>query len=229
MTKALNISHDETHTDNGVGIQVACQQCDVLINIPELGEGEQATCISCGAVLAVRSSFGSGLSLACALASIVMLALAYVYPFLTLEANGLGHQLSLITLPETMYENGRPEIAASIVLLTLVFPMLLMLLNISVLIPFHFGLTAPRYATAVMRWSHHLAHWSMVDVFVIGVLASLTKIVSLADITLGVGFWSYMTFAVLALVSLWHFDRPPLWQWIEPHVHRGERSSGVTG
>ncbi len=208
---------------------MACQMCDVLVEIPELGAGEQAECTACGAVLSARSTFGTGLSLACALASLFMLALAYVYPFLTLESRGLTHKLSLVTLPDTMLEFGRPEIAVSIVLLTLVFPTILTLLNMSVLIPFHFGMKAPGYVIPVLRWSHHLTHWSMVDVFVIGVLASLTKIISLADITLGIGFWSYMAFALLGLVSLWHFDRSPLWHWAKPHRRHGEHKAGAPG
>ena len=219
----------DCQSHNGTKVQVACLMCDVLVEIPELRAGEQGECISCGAVLAARSTYGPGLSLACALASLFMLVLAYGYPFLTLESSGLGHELSLVTLPATMVEFGRPEIGVSIVLLTLVFPTVLTLLNISVLIPFYLGITAPHYATAVMRWSHHLSHWSMVDVFVIGVLASLTKIISLADITLGIGFWAYMAFALLGLVSLWHFDRAPLWHWVKPHIDHGEYSKGVTG
>ena len=218
----------DSHEHNGTEVHVACLMCDVLVEIPELGPGEQGACTGCGAVLSARSTYGPGLSLACALASLVMLALAYVYPFLTLESSGLGHQLSLISLPETMLAFGRPEIAVSIVLLTLVFPTILTLLNISVLIPFHFGMKAPDYAIPVLRWSHHLTSWSMVDVFVIGVLASLTKIISLADITLGIGFWAYMAFALLGLVSLWHFDRSPLWHWTEPHIRHGEHKAGIT-
>lgn len=224
MSQVVN----DCHAHNGTETQIACLMCDVLVEVPELGAGEQGACVGCGAVLAARSTYGTGLSLACALASLVMLALAYVYPFLTLESSGLGHELSLVTLPATMFEFGRPEIGVSIILLTLVFPTVLTLLNISVLIPFHLGWTAPQYATAVMRWSHHLSHWSMVDVFVIGVLASLTKIISLADITLGIGFWAYMSFALLGLVSLWHFDRSPLWHWVEPHIGHGEYSKGAT-
>lgn len=228
MTIGSDISHNEDSPDDESGVEVACLMCDVLVEIPKLEAGEQGACIACGAVLAARSTYGSGLSLACALASLVMLSLAYVYPFLTLESNGLGHRLSLVTLPATMFEFGRPEIGVSIVLLTLVFPTLLMLLNIVVLIPYHLGLTAPDYAIPVMRWSHHLSHWSMVDVFVVGVLASLTKIISLADITLGIGFWAYMTFALLTMVSLWHFDRSPLWDWVEPHIRHAQHHKGVT-
>ena len=65
--------------------------------------------------------------------------------------------------------------------------------------------------------------------FVISVLASLSKLIGLADLEFGVGFWAYMLFAGLVLVSLWHFDRAPLWHWILPdlpHVH--DHSSATT-
>ncbi|OED36459.1 hypothetical protein AB833_28040 [Chromatiales bacterium (ex Bugula neritina AB1)] len=199
--------------------QIACQHCDMLVQTPELKAGEQAMCPGCGAVVAVRSYGGSGLSLACALASLIMLALSYAYPFLSLGSGGLEHRISLINLPETMFTNGRPIIAVALLLFTLVIPAVMMLVNISVLIPYHFDLEVPSYTVPALRWSHHLTHWSMVEVFVIGVLASLTKIISLADVDLGIGFWAYMLFALLVIISLWHFDRPPLWHWVDPHRH----------
>lgn len=206
---------------------IACQRCDSIVDIPVLKAGEQAQCPTCSAPIAVRSLGGAGLSLATALASLVMLLLACRYPFLTLGSIGITHEISLIEVPELLVENGRPVIAVVFLLLTVVFPCILMLLNIYLLVPYHFAMTVPPAAVVILRWSHHLGHWSMVDVFVISILASLSKLIGLADLSFGVGFWAYMLFSVSVLVSLWHFDRPPLWRWIRPeaHLHSGIHAS----
>ena len=201
---------------------IGCERCDSIVDIPALQPGEEALCPVCSAPIAVRSFGGSGASLACALAALVMLVLSFRYPFLTLGSIGITHEVTLIQVPSILVDNGRPVVALIYLLLTITVPILLMLLNIYLLVPFHFGLDVPPAAVVTLRWSHHLGHWSMVDVFVISVLASLSKLIGLADITFGIGFWTYMFFAGLVLVSLWHFDRPPLWHWIQPDVsHTG--------
>ncbi len=201
---------------------VGCQRCDSLVEIPALRPGEQAECHTCSAPIAVRSLGGSGVSLACALASLVMLGISCRYQFITLGSIGITHEISLLEVPAILVDNGRPVIALVYLLLTITVPVVLMLLNIYLLVPYHFEMSVPPAAVVTLRWSHHLGHWSMVDVFVISVLASLSKLIGLADITFGVGFWAYMCFAGLLLVSLWHFDRPPLWHWIHPDVkHSG--------
>ena len=207
---------------------IICQRCDLIVDIPALRAGEQAQCPVCSAPIAVRSLGGSGVSLACALAALVMLILSYRYPFLSLGSIGISHELSLIQVPEILVANGRPLIALVFLLLTVAIPVFLMLLNIYLLIPYHFGMSVPPVAVWALRWSHHLGHWSMVDVFVISVLASLSKLIGLADLAFGVGFWAYMLFAGLVLVSLWHFDRPPLWHWIHPdEAHMHDHSSAT--
>ncbi len=208
---------------------IVCQRCDSIVDIPALQAGEQAECPMCSAPIAVRSLGGSGVSLACAVASLVMLMLSYRYPFLSLGSIGITHEISLIEVPEILVANGRPFIALVFLVLTVAVPIILMLLNIYLLIPYHFSMAVPPSAVWALKWSHHLGHWSMVDVFVISVLASLSKLIGLADLEFGVGFWAYMLFAGLVLVSLWHFDRAPLWHWILPdlpHVH--DHSSATT-
>ena len=141
---------------------IACQRCDLIVDIPALQAGEQAQCPVCNAPFVVRSLGGSAVSLACALAALVMLLLSCRYSFLSLGSIGITHELSLIEVPAILVENGRPIIALLFLLLTIAVPVVLMLLNIFLLIPYHFDKPVPAAAVGVLKWSHHLGHWSMV-------------------------------------------------------------------
>jgi paraquat-inducible protein A len=47
------------------------------------------------------------------------------------------------------------------------------------------------------RWAHQLEPWAMADIFMVGVVVSLVKVNSLANLEAGLAFW-----ALLALVGV---------------------------
>jgi paraquat-inducible protein A len=57
--------------------------------------------------------------------------------------------------------------------------------------------------------------WSMVEVFVIGVLVSLVKIGAMATVILGISFWSYVAFALCFIGTFTNLDRFSMWRRIE--------------
>ncbi|WP_413701759.1 PqiA/YebS family transporter subunit [Psychromonas sp. KJ10-10] len=58
--------------------------------------------------------------------------------------------------------------------------------------------------------------WLMVDVFLLGVLVSLIKIASLADITLGYSFYAYCIYTVLVVKCVSLVDKSWLWDQFIP-------------
>lgn len=60
--------------------------------------------------------------------------------------------------------------------------------------------------------------WLMVDVFLIGVLVSLIKIASLADIGMGTSFWAFCVYTVLVVKCISMVDRSWLWGHFIPAV-----------
>ena len=57
--------------------------------------------------------------------------------------------------------------------------------------------------------------WSMVEVFVIGVIVSLVKIGAMATVVLGISFWAYVAFALCFAAMLVNLDRVQIWREIE--------------
>jgi len=62
-----------------------------------------------------------------------------------------------------------------------------------------------------MHLLRQLRPWSMVEVFLIGVLVTIIKIGSLADVVLQPGIWSFGVLTAL-LTALAGFDTRELWQ-----------------
>ena len=58
-------------------------------------------------------------------------------------------------------------------------------------------------------------NWSMVEVFIIGVIVSLVKIAAMATVVLGISFWAYAGFTICFTLAVSNLDRFQCWERIE--------------
>ena len=194
--------------------RLACVECDLLVTLGELGPGDRAACPRCGHVLSARIPEGLTRSMAFAIAAMVLLVMANLFPFLSLEASGLE---SVMTLPRASYElarDGYGAMAALIVGVILLAPGLMILCAVALAGPLVKGKSAP-WLVPAGRLLFGLGPWAMVEVFVVGVIVSLIKISHLATVHLGVSFWSYVGFALCFTFAMSSLDRLEVWSEIE--------------
>jgi len=202
--------------DGGRGApeRTACIECDLVVAIGELRDGERAMCPRCGHVITALRRDGFTRSLAFALAAGVLLVVANAFPFAALEAKGLEQ---VMTLPQTAVELARGGTAPLAVLVLgpiVVVPALILVTLVALLVPLRRRRSVP-WLVPAGRLLFLLSPWSMVEVFVIGVLVSLVKIGAMASVVLGLSFWAYVGFVVCFSASLASIDRLATWREIE--------------
>lgn len=194
--------------------RTACLHCDRPIEVGELGEGERAICPRCGNRVTAYRTDGLERALAFALAAAVLLALANAFPFLAFKAKGLE---SVMTLPSTavaLYGDGYAALAVLVLGLIVGIPALMLGTIVALVVPLLGGRGAP-WLVPAGRLLSVLSSWSMVDVFLIGVIVSLVKIGQMATVVLGISFWSYVGFGLCFVATLSNLDRLELWREIE--------------
>ncbi|PCH53186.1 MAG: hypothetical protein COC20_00635 [Cellvibrionales bacterium] len=198
---------------------LACPSCDLLFDVAELKDGETASCSRCGHFLTKYRSDELDRVLAFASSALILLALACIYPFMSLKAGGLE---SMMTLPQTalnLWDYGMPFlaflVAAFIIFIPAVIVSLILVLVIALISERHYSWLSP-----VGRLIYTLQSWSMVEVFFIGVLVSLVKVGHLATIVMGVSFWAYAAFSLCFILTLSGLDRAQCWTRIEALGHR---------
>ncbi len=195
-------------------IRIGCAECDLLVTIDPLSHGERASCPRCGHLLTENTEDGMTRSLAFALAAAVLLAMSMSFPFLSLEASGLEQ---VMTLPRSAYELYRDGFLAVAILVMgpiIVVPAMMISALVALLLGIRRGKPA-RWLVPTGRFLFFLNPWSMVEVFVIGVLVSLVKIGAMATVILGLSFWAYVIFAICFIATLTNLDRVQLWDRIE--------------
>lgn len=194
--------------------RTACLECDLILTLGSLAEGHRAECPRCGHLISVHRVDWQSRAIAFAIAAAVLLVFANSFPFLSLRASGLE---SVMTLPQTaaeLYDEGYWTIAVLVMAPTVVIPALVLAVLASILVPLRIGRPVP-WLVPGGRLFYVLSPWSMVEVFVIGVMVSLVKIGAMAKVVIGISFWAYVGFALCFTAAIAALDRVQLWRDIE--------------
>ncbi|MEJ2764722.1 paraquat-inducible protein A [Photobacterium sp. MCCC 1A19761] len=205
-------------------VLVGCEECGLVTVLPPLAGGQKALCPRCGHLLAKHISLPFQRPLAYGIASLIMLILSVSFPFMSFSVQGISQEITLLHAAE-MLSQFRNSLLAALLLLTVVILPAWYLSTVLYL----YWLAGRRYqgidVQPVTAFQKRLCRmmsvaepWLMVDVFLIGVLVSLIKISSLADVGLGMSFWAFCIYTLLVVKCVSMVDRTWLWLQLEPMV-----------
>ncbi|NMY91667.1 paraquat-inducible protein A [Pseudomonas oryzihabitans] len=196
---------------------VICEHCDSVHRLGPLVLGERAHCLRCGALLYRASRLDIQGLLALAIAAAVLFVIANVSPILQLKLSGLHSESTLLGSVMAM-RGGFSEVMGLVVAMTLfVVPLLQIVLLLWVLSFAQAGHRAPGFAKAMVTL-HYLRPWSMIEVFVLGTLVAMIKLIGLVHVVIGAGLFGMVGLMVVLLIIAKR-DLHPLWDAV------GERDS----
>ena len=209
--------HRSTYVSSPVQY-TACHECDWLMLVPPLQPGEQAVCPRCEHKLSALPTEARLQPLVYSIAALIMLLCSNLFPFLGMAVKGMHQDMTLYQTATTLLEEQHPTLALTVYLFMQILPAICLLLIC--LIYSRLGQwRGKRLRKRYTLWLFRLIPWCMVEVFLIGVLVSLIKIASLADIELGYSFWAYVLFSLLMLKAFSVIDRDWLWWQQSGPIH----------
>jgi paraquat-inducible protein A len=192
---------------------IICEQCDTVHRAQPLKPRQSARCVRCGALLYRHSRLSLQAMLAVTLASLIVFVIANGYPIVTLESHGERSQTTLLGAVLAADDAGIGAVAVAAAAMVFLFPLLQMLLFVYVLLPL-VQRRVPRGFGFAMHLLRHIEPWSMVEVFVLGVLVAVVKLGGLATVIPQPGLWAFAALTVL-LTVLNGFDARALWDAAE--------------
>jgi paraquat-inducible protein A len=189
---------------------IACHECDLLQREAALPRGGLVRCWRCGAELYRSHPQGGERSLAFALAALAVMVIANAFPIVGLEINGELVQATLFGTVLALYESGMRPVAALVFVTTMATPMLVLLTMIYLMVPLRLGRVPPDFAL-IFRIFRFVAPWSMVEVFMLGILVALVKLAHIATVVPGIALWSFGFLILLFAAAIASFDPRALW------------------
>ena len=202
-------SHPDRHE-----AMVVCHDCDLLQQAARLQTGGVARCGRCGAILYRNSPGSLARTLAFTLGATVFFVVANVYPIMGIEMQGNPSQTNLYGAVHSLWDQDMHLIAILVGITTLVLPAAELGMMLYLLIPLSRNRIPPGLPL-FMRILQNIRPWSMVEVFMLGVLVSLVKLTSSSTVIPGVALWSFgcLTFMLAAMAS--SFNSRDIWAYLE--------------
>lgn len=185
-------------------------------------EGDGAFCVCCGEMLYRNQRHSLARATSYSLASLILMGVTHAFPFLTMESGGERTELTLVKAAQVLSLEGRPFLSVAVICFTIVAPVILMGGLFYIAAPLRRGTILPG-TVKVMRWYQRVEAWSMMEVFLLGLIVSLLKLRNLAEVHYGVGLWALGALVFCMAAAVGGVDKLELWDRIEVVLHHRER------
>ncbi|WP_323879447.1 paraquat-inducible protein A [Aeromonas hydrophila] len=199
--------HQPTYTHDAT----ACEECDLLVPATTLAVGEASSCPRCGHTLSRHLPEQERRPIAYGFAAIIMFVLSNSFTFMSFSAKGVGQEMTFLQCITTLVDQGYLFLGAVLSLTLIGLP----LVYIGSIMLVLWRVDKDLHSNALRSLGRLLCRikpWLMVDVFLIGVLISLVKLMGMADIKMGLSFWAFVGYTVLLIKMISSLDRMWLWQ-----------------
>ena len=193
---------------------IACPQCDGLSEKPQLKEGQKAICKRCGGKVLERKRDPIKRTMAVALAGLIFLVPAMFLPLIGVSAVGLFNQASLLDCIAILIQNDYHLIAISLFIFTVAVPVVRLLAALYISYCIYVDRITPGLAH-FFRSYHQLDSWTMLHVFLLGIMVSMYKLVALAELTIGLGLTAFVFLLISSTLVSVTLDNHYIWDRLE--------------
>lgn len=192
---------------------IACHECDQLYRVDPIEAGASASCTRCGAFLYRHIPDSINRSLALFLAAMMLFLIANSFPFLALKLGGRVEQNILVSSSWALHELGMTGLGILVFLTSVGFPFIAIAGMLYLLIPARLGRRPPGMVF-VFRLVNAITPWSLVGVFMLGVLISFVKLQDIATVIAGTSVYALAALLVVYSAARASFDPRALWALI---------------
>ena len=201
---------------------IACQHCDLLQRLVDLGPASMARCVRCGKELGRGHRDSLDRTLALTIAGSILFVVANSVPMLGLTAVGREASTTVLGGAQQLYRDGEPIVAVLVLLTAIVAPAL----QIGSMLAIAIGARLehpPRWVGTLMRHLPATYTWSTIEVMILGVLVALIKIADYATVTPGLALYSLGALVFVLAAMQTTFDPRAVWArvpWADPNSRR---------
>ncbi len=203
---------------------ITCNECALNISVPEITDNTKALCPRCNFVVSTKHHNAIDHILAFAITALIFLIASLFFNFLSFTANGIESTYNIVS-GFFFLLNNHYEILALIEFITIfLIPIVILISAIYLSLSFKIK-TSPAYGEKIITLMFKLIPWNMAEIFLIGALVSLIKLISMANITLGISFYAYVLFSLAMTAALFYIDKTHFYQLLREHKNKGNRSN----
>ncbi len=210
----------------------ACEECGLVTLYSQPKAGYKSHCPRChhGLQLALVTPYQSIWAYGCA--SLIMMALSLGFPFLSFSVQGLSQQVTLWQALSSMHFANNSLLAGVILLTVIVLPLIFVTFSMFI---YGLGYLTSQGKQIDLFWVKKASRvifrfeaWLMADVFLVGIMVAMVKILSLAEVGFGPSFWAFCCYSILLVKFVSLNDSSWIWDRLQPRMATPFVKSGDT-
>ncbi len=201
---------------------VVCPDCDLVLRYREPEPGQRLCCPRCNCTLSAPVENSVEKTMALSLTGLFLFFPAIFLPLLTLDILGLESTGSIFSSARAMVESGFVFTGVAVFLTSIVIPFVKLLLLF--LVSLQLYLSRGDISTVFMfKVYRRLDEWGMLEVYMIGILVTVIKLLHMAKIEYDVGFFCFIGLLSATLLSSSFLDENYYWKEIEENVKGADK------
>jgi len=193
---------------------IACPDCDLLQNVPDLPPGGKARCARCASTVATRMAEPIDLPLALTITAAIVFVIANTAPLMSLSAVGRFASTTIMGGAYDMWLQGEAITAVVVAFCAVIAPAGYIIFMLTVLLAARRP-PAPHWVGEMLRGAEFMQNWSMNEVMLLGILVALIKIAELANVEVGIGMYAVGALVLIFPAIMATFDPDEIWERVE--------------
>jgi paraquat-inducible protein A len=200
---------------------VACEQCQQVVRA-ELAHLHGLDCPRCGTEIHRRKPDSVNRTWALVLTAAILYVPANVLPVLTVISFGQGAPSTIVGGVIELVQANMLPVAILVFFASILVPVLKLIALVFLVISVQRRWTSRlRDRTRLYRIIEGIGRWSMVDVFMTGILAALVALGNLATITAGPGAIAFCAVVIVTIFASMSFDPRLMWDVADERADAG--------
>lgn len=184
---------------------IACPSCDALYQRPkQLTYRDKLICRECGTQL-IDGHADFRQAFIFALTAIILFIIANSFPFITLSMQGEITTISVFSSVKALFDNALPLLGIMVMLFIMILPLYYLSAILWVIISFRFHFMH-HLTRRFLHWLHYISPWNMLEVYLLGVIVTLVKIMTMANVKFDSGFWAFVVLIFCSILVDSRFD-----------------------
>jgi paraquat-inducible protein A len=191
--------------------QLACHECDLVHTLPPMPARAAAKCVRCGCVLFRSKTDSVNRTIAWTVSGLILYAVAITFPFLAMKSGSIVQQTALLSGIQQLFEQGIILLAILVLLTCVLIPLAQMLGLLYIFVPLKLNIRV-KFAIPVFRLFQHVKPWSMMEIYMLGILIAMVKLGKMATIVPGLAVISFGLLIFVLNFAITSVDSHMVWE-----------------
>lgn len=205
---------NDTTLDTGHADFIICHECDLLVQRPSPGRAPAYKCPRCFSPITEHASGGLAKPMAAVVAGLLFFWPANFLPILRLSILGIESTHTMVGAVQVIADSGMLLVASMVLFCSVLAPFFELMLLALVLPQVAMGRNVAALP-ALFRFYTRLDSWAMLEVYMIGLLVSVIKLIGMASVRPGVGLICFVGMMATGIATKLTLDHHLIWERIE--------------